>query len=211
MPAVLSGVTAVITSAVAVLCVILATLSSSPAGSLFFVAFFAYIFSSVCVAIIRRVPVRGRRMIIVDVITFRRARRVTIPAVSSSLTSTVDSTGVSRFLVRCRIQRALVAAYIIFASRTFIFSGNFITNLHGMVRRCTDCCIFEFRGAVIALLVIRQSSFERVVLLICECPEERVSLARGNCDITERFQLDTNAAQFLDYSSRVIFVSRGHL
>ena len=124
MPAVLSGVTAVITSAVAVLCVILATLSSSPAGSLFFVAFFAYIFSSVCVAIIRRVPVRGRRIIVVAVIISRGARIVTISAVSSSLTSTIASTGGSRFLVRCRIQRGLGTAYNIFASRTFIFSGN---------------------------------------------------------------------------------------
>ena len=116
MPAVLSGVAVVLS-------VTSATLSSSSAKSLISVASFARFFSSTCVAIIRRVPVRGRHMIVAAVITCG-ARRVTISAVSSSLSSTVDSTGVLRFHVRCRIQRALVTACIIFTSRTFIFSRN---------------------------------------------------------------------------------------
>ena len=78
-------------------------------------------------------------MIVVPVITSRGARRVIISAESSSLTSTIVSTGVSRFLVHFRFQRALVTACMIFASRTFIFSDNFIMNLHSMVRRCTCC------------------------------------------------------------------------
>ena len=80
-----------------------------------------------------------------------------------------------------------------------------------MVGRCTGCYILEFRGAAIALPVTKQYILERFVLLIWECPEERVSLASVNYDIAERFQLGTNAALFLDYSSRVVFVSRGHL
>ena len=149
-------------------------------------------------------------MIVVAVITSRGARRVTISAVSSSLTSSIVSAGVATFLVHCRIQLAAVTACIIFASRTFIWSDNF-TNLHGMVGRCTGCYIPEFRGAAIALPVTKQYILERFVLLIWECPEERVSLASVNYDIAERFQLGTNAALFLDYSSRVVFVSRGHL
>ena len=149
-------------------------------------------------------------MIVVAVITSRGARRVTISAVSSSLTSSIVSAGVAAFLVHCRIQLAAVTACIIFASRTFIWSDNF-TNLHGMVGRCTGCYILERRGAAIALPATKKYSFQRSVFLIWECPDERVSLASGNYDIAERSELLTRAAQFLDYSSRIVFISHGNL
>ena len=79
-----------------------------------------------------------------------------------------------------------MTAFIIFASRTFIFSRNLSRILHGMVRRCTGCYFLECRGAAIALPVTEQYSLQRFMLLIWECPEERVSLTSGNCDIAER-------------------------
>ena len=115
---------------------------------------------------------------------------------SSSLTSTVDSTEVSRPSVRYCIQCALVTACPSFASaRTFIFSSNLFTNLHGMVGCCTSCYIFEFRGAAITLPVTNQYRLQRFVLLIRECSEECMRLASGNYNITQRSQFDTNAAQ----------------
>ena len=110
-----------------------------------------------------------------------------------------------------RIHRGLVTACIIFPSCTFIFSGNFISNLHGMVGRCTGCYILERRGAAIALPATKKYSFQRSVFLIWECPDERVSLASGNYDIAERSELLTRAAQFLDYSSRIVYICRGNL
>ena len=104
--------------------------------------------------------------------------------------------------MRYCIQCSLVTACIIFASsRTFFFSGNLITNLHGMVVCCTSCYIFEFRGAAITLPVTQQYSLQRLVFLIRERPEERVVLASGDDDITERSEFDITAAQFLGYSS----------
>ena len=114
--------------------------------------------------------------------------------------------------MRYCIQRSLVTACIIFASsRTFFFSGNLITNLHGMVGCCTSCYIFKFRGAAITLPVTQQYSLQRSVILIRERPEERVVLASGDDDITESSEFDTNAAQFLDCSCRIVFVSGGQL
>ena len=58
-------------------------------------------------------------MIIVAFITYRGARRVSISAISSSLTLTSGFAGVSKFLVRCRIQCTLLTACIMFVSCTF--------------------------------------------------------------------------------------------
>ena len=69
----------------------------------------------------------------------------------------------------------------------------------------------QCRGPSIALPVTKHYSLQRFVLLIWECPEERVSLVSGNYDIAWRSELDTNAAQFLDYSSRIVIISRGNL
>ena len=49
------------------------------------------------------------------------------------------------------------------------------------------------------------------VILILEYREESASLASGNCHIAERFQLDANVVPFLDYSSRIVFISHGNL
>ena len=180
MPAVLSGVTAAITSAVAVRAVISATLTSSSARRV--------------IAVIRQVSVR--RMIVVTLIT-----------------TPFFSTGVSKFLDRCRIQRALVTASIIFVSaRTRTFSGNLIANFHGIIGCCTSCYMFEVRGATtITLPVTKQHRLQRFVLLIRECPEECVSLMSGGCDVIKRSEAEKNEAQLLDYSIRIVLVSRGHL
>ena len=122
---------------------------------------------------------------IVTVISCRGARRDPFSAVSSSLTSIIASAGGSRFLVRCRIQRALVTACISSASRTFIFSRNFITNSYAMGGCCTGCSNLECQGAAIALPSTKQYSLQRFVRLIWECPEERVSLVSGNYVIAE--------------------------
>ena len=140
-----------------------------------------------------------------NIVTSRGAIGVTISTTSSSLTSTAVSTEITRSFVRYCIQCSLVTACTTFASsRTFFFSGNLITNLHGMVGCCTSCYIFEFRGASITLPVTQQYSRQRFVFIIRERPEERVLLASGDYDITERSEFDTNAAQFLDCSCRIV-------
>lgn len=92
-------------------------------------------------------------MVVVVVIYSRGAKCVTISAILSSLTSTVALTGVSRFLARCRIRLAFVAACVVFVSaRNFTFSGNLATDFHSMVGCFTSCYdIFQFLGAAIAL------------------------------------------------------------
>lgn len=79
-----------------------------------------------------------------------------------------------------------------------------------MVGCCTSCFIFKFRVVAVTLLVTKQYSLQLFVLLIRESPEECVSLASGDDNITECSELDTSAAQLLDYSRGVTFVSRGH-
>ena len=61
------------------------------------------------------------------------------------------------------------------------------------------------------LPVTKQYCLERFVLLYGERSEECVRLASGDYNITEPSQFDTNAAQFLKCSRRIVFVSRGHL
>ena len=69
------------------------------------------------IAVITSVVVR--RLIVVKINTSRGG--IFIPKTSSSLTLAAVSTGISRFLARCCVQRALVSACIIFVSaRAFI-------------------------------------------------------------------------------------------
>ena len=88
---------------------------------------------------------------------------------------------------------------------------NLSTNLDGMVGCCPSCYIFEFGDAAITLPVTNQNCLQRFVLLIRECSEECVRLASGYYNISERSQFDSNAAQFLNYSRRITFLSLGHL
>lgn len=92
---------------------------------------------------------------------------------------------------------ALVTTCIFFASAcTFLFSRTLCHEFLGHDRML--CYIFEISS------VCHNAACPKTVQSSTVCtshPEECVSLASGNYVITERFELHTNAAQFLDYST----------
>ena len=98
MPAVLNGVTALIASVISAISAALLSLSAKrvvAVNSFACVLVYPVLLSS------DETPVR--RSIVVAIITSRGARGVTVSAISSALTPTVVSPGVSRFRARCRI------------------------------------------------------------------------------------------------------------
>ena len=145
VPAVLSGVPTVISSAVAVLSVIAITPSCSSA-CVVAVPTFACTFRFILIAILRQVAVRVRRRVTaVIAVTCRETTGITrtFSAIFSPISTVIATGGDARSLLRCHIQRTLETACIMFVSSRTFLSGGFIANLHSNVGGCTSCHVFK--------------------------------------------------------------------